>query len=193
MSMDESELKEVQIYLISKTDAPLNYHFDNFSSLEKKAKPSNLENWEEKTEEERLECFNSKDFIKYEIEAYVSKLGKFAKSCFVLSKEFDIKKPQQMDLLYIWNSLRDGGVVKELRDKWAAHRSYDDPRGFDTDKMHMEVMFNLEGPMTYWEGDKCIFLFQELRFDLHDYHPKFLLFLKWFVSEIETKLETLSN
>lgn len=192
MSISKSELKKVQIDSISKINKPLQYHFGRFLTLEEIAKPSNDVNWNEKTDEERRKCFDAKEQIKYEIEAYINKLGKFAIFCFELSNELNIVKPEQESFAEVWDSLRKDGVIYELRNKWTAHRSFDKPRGEDDD-LHLEVLLNLEGPVTIWEEDKFILYFQEFSLHLHDYHPKFLLFLDWFISEVRSKLETLSN
>ena len=191
MPVSKQDLKKIQINSILKINRPLQYHFDRFCSLEELAKPSNQSNWSDKTDEERKECFKAQETIKYEVEAYINKLGKFARFYFELSKELSIERPNQQRLVEVWDSLRDGGVIKELRDKWTAHRSFDKPEKGDTKNLHLEVLLNLEGPVTFWDEDKFAIYFQKLNLNLDDYHPKFLSFLDWFISEVQSKLETL--
>lgn len=188
MSINETDLKRVQVESISTIQRPLTYHFDRFVLFEQSANPERTKKWESLSDVERRVYFDGQKFIKYEVEAYISKLGKFARFCFELSKELGIKRPEQEPLSEVWDSLRDGGVIKELRDKWTAHRSYDKPEKNDTEHLHLEVLLNLEGPVTFWIGEHFILEFQKFSFDLCDYHPKLITFLEWFFDQVNSTL-----
>lgn len=156
----------------------LDYHFFTFAKFEKTLHPFN------KTipHEERIK---SHGYIKYEVEAYISRLFRFRSFFHNIKRRLNISRPDSADLLEIWDSFEAGGVITKFRNKWIAHRSYDDPRHGDTEDTHAEVLINLEGSGTFWEDNHFIIYFDKSRFDICDYHNKFKSFFNWFMEKIK--------
>lgn len=184
----EEELKNLQTQTL-KTNLPkaLNYHFSNFKRLEGLARPR-FGN-EEKVGEARKESWEALSVIKFEIQAYLCQLRRVKH--YILSSTIRSLslKPTDPEIKYVWNAiLEKEGMINSLANKWAAHRSYDDPEKDDTDSIHAEVLMNLDGGVTFWEEDHMYLAFGKHHFNLCDFHPKVEKFISWIFKEIENKI-----
>jgi hypothetical protein len=190
MMSNELDIKMIQIDSMRNIIHSLDYHFEKISHYEDLIKPSRSQEWSDLTNNQRREHFDAHRFIKYEIEAYICKAGKLCPFLPVVKEMLDIGKPKDTALQEVWESLHDGGSIKELRDKWTAHRSVDKPHRTDSEGSHLEVLLNLEGPVNMFEGDAYVIWFRDVSLAIGDYHPKLLKFIEWLFEEISLELET---
>lgn len=186
----EEELKKLQTQTL-KDNLPkaLNYHFSNFKKLEKLARPRFDK--DEAIQEDRRTVWESLTTIKFEIQAYLCQLRRvkhFIQSPVIRSLK--INEPTDPEIKEVWNAIiKRDGMINALANKWAAHRSYDDPEKDDDDSVHAEVLMNLDGGVTMWEEDHMFLAFGKHHFNLCYFHPKVEKFLSWIFQEIENKLQ----
>ncbi len=183
----EEELKKLQIETL-KNNLPkaLNYHFSNFKKLEVLARPRFGK--EEAKGEARKAVFEALTTIKFEIQAYLCQLRRVKH--FILSKaisSFNLK-PSDSEVKEVWDAIIEkDGMINAFANKWATHRSYDNPKEDDSDSLHAEVLMNLDGGMTMWEEDHMYLAFRKYHFNLCHFHFKVEKFLSWIFHEIENK------
>ena len=75
-------------------------------------------------------------------------------------------------------------VINLLANKWAAHRSFDDPKGEDLGT-HLEILLNFEGTVTFWVNGHLSLPIGKHEFFLYEYHPKAMKFIEWLFKEIK--------
>ena len=187
----KEELKRLQI-LTLKNNLPnaLEYHFSNFRKLEEMARPS----FGKKQNQDIGIKFSAMTNIKFEIQAYLCQLRRIKH--FMLSKQIKEKSivPDDPDLKEIWYSILDkNGMVNILANKWATHRSYDDPWEDDTDSTHAEVLINLEGGVTMWEEAHLYVSLGGHQLNLCNLHPKVLRFIEWFFVQLEQSAQEINE
>lgn len=185
----EEELKKLQIQTL-KNNLPkaLNYHFSNFKKLEELARPRFGE--EEKEGEARRAGWEALSTVKFEIQAYLCQLRRVKH--FILSRAISSLKlePTEPEIKEVWNAVVEkDGMINALANKWATHRSYDDPKEDDIDSVHAEVLMNLEGGVTFWEEGHMYLAFGTHHFNLCDFHPKVEKFIAWIFKEIKDKVQ----
>ncbi len=160
----------------------LQYHFDNFSRLELLGKP-----YPQDQRISVLQRMQANTNIKFEAQAYLIHLRRLRHFIKYLEANHLIQPPLEEENLEIWNDiLKKNGKLNLLANKWAAHRSFDDERGEDIE-LHLEVLLNLEGTVTFWSNNHLSLSIDTTEFCLHEYHPKVLKFIDWLFNEINSK------
>lgn len=165
----------------------LDYHFNNFLKLQELA---SLELDHELVQEDRLPTINAMANIMFEVQAYISqarRLRYFLKNMII--KEL-LTEPHNKDLKKIWDYfMDDNGTVNLLGNKWAAHRSYDDPKGNDNDSLHAEVLLNLDGAGTFWKSEpkQLIVYLGDIELNLNKQHSEIKYFITWAFSQPKLK------
>ena len=158
----------------------LKYHFNNFQGLEALAKPSQVR-FGLLSPEHRASQVVALQTIKFEVQAYLCQLRRL--KFFLHSMQ--VQKPTELVLIEVWDALMDKeGMISRLANKWATHRSYDDPRGED-DQLHAEVLINLEGSTTTWTGDHLVLMLGSQELNLCIFHLKSLAFISWVFAELK--------
>ena len=178
---DLLKLENEQIFSLKRTlPRALEYHFRNFTKLEK----SSNQLVDGIPMEEATVSFNALENIKFEVQAYVCQLGRV--KYFLLSMTSrGLLPPTDPTVKGIWDTIiNENGLINVLRNKWASHRSYDWPKS-DTDKLHKGVLLNLESSNTNWSGDHLILSLGKHELNLCDFHPKVLKFIDWLFSEVD--------
>lgn len=177
-----SNLKVIQVKSLKNVlPKALNYHFSNFKSLEKMAHPDSL--IDGKPLKDFASHFESISVIKFEIQAYISQLRRIKH--FINSVK--LKEPTDPDLKEVWDAImNEEGMVNMFANKWAVHRSFDDPRGED-ELIHAEVLMNLEGGVTMWQGEHLLLNLGKHEFDLCSFHPKAERFIEWVFDELHNR------
>jgi hypothetical protein len=124
----------------------LDYHFNNFTKLEVLAEPFGIKDG--MSIDDVAERMKANSEIKLEIQAYINHLRRLKHFIKYLQKAKSIVEPTDLELKQIWKDIiSDDGMVNTLANKWAVHRSVDDPRD-ETDSLHLEVLLNLESEIT---------------------------------------------
>ena len=160
----------------------LEYHFSNFQRLEALAKPSSIRDGQKMAE--AVPHFVAMTNIKFEVQAYICQLRRI--KFFLLS--VGLQEPTELALAEIWHAVVDkDGMISMLANKWAAHRSYDAPQGED-DQLHAEVLLNLDGGVTMWNGDHLVLDLKSHELELCSFHPKVLAFVTWMFQESDALL-----
>lgn len=163
----------------------LSYHYSNLLALEKIGEPFATKDGE--SIKDYLPRMKANTNIKFEAQAYLSQYRRLKHFIKHYEKLGLIKKPTDPGLKEAWHDLMDeDGVINVFANKWAAHRSADDPRKGDTDSLHLSVLLNLEGAITFWGNGHMYLSFEKYSFCVFDYHPKALNFCKWVFSDLET-------
>jgi len=161
----------------------LKYHFSNFTELEKLAEPFSVEDRMGITDAAVRMKANST--IKFEVQAYINQLRRLKHFIKFLQSRGGFDEPQDPELKQVWDDIMEkDGVVNLLANKWAAHRSVDDPQG-ESDSLHLAVLLNLEGTITMWSNGHLYLSIEEYEFSLFHYHSKALKFVDWVFETIE--------
>ncbi len=185
--MTSDFLDRLQINFIKMLKKALEYHFFNFQIAERDGSPSATVSWPSLAEADRIKHFKALDALKFEAQAYICQAGRlfhFLKSM----ERYGINEPTDPELKEVWNNIYESGAVYVLRNKWAAHRSYDDPKEGDTEFLHQEVLLNLDQSVTMWQGDHNEIHLGKINFHICDFHPKMERFLDWLSKEVEARL-----
>ncbi|MBS3904200.1 MAG: hypothetical protein KGZ39_02615 [Simkania sp.] len=175
-------LKNFQILTFQRSlPESLEYHFANFKRLEAVGAPE-LSEHKYHTDEEWVEIRRARENIKFEVQAYLCQLRR-AKH---FINNLKITAPEDLELKEVWDSiLNKDGMTNVLANKWATHRSVDNPEN-ETDTFHTEILLSLDGASTSWSSDNhLILLLSDLKFNLCDFHPKVIKFTSWLFSEAE--------
>lgn len=161
----------------------LKYHFSNFKKLEELAEPYSMKDRMGITS--AAVRMKANTTIKFEVQAYINQLRRLKHFIRYLQKKKRFKEPEDPELKQIWDDItRDDGVINMLANKWAAHRSVDDPRG-ESDSLHLAVLLNLEGAITMWSNGHLFLSIERHSFSLFHYHPKALKFVDWVFKAVE--------
>jgi hypothetical protein len=153
----------------------LEYHFSNFVKLEKLAKPY----FGDDDPRDKLEHAQAMTTVKFEAQAYISQFRRLKHFLDYFMRKKVIREPENPELKQTWQDLmQKGGVINMLANKWAVHRSADDPKG-ETNSLHLEVLLNLDGPVTMWGDDHLYLSIGKYSFYLFYYHSKVLKFIDW--------------
>ncbi len=149
----------------------LEYHFANYKEHEKWGGPNaDIRQFPGKWQ-------RSQGLVKYELMAYLTQLRRIKYFIKNMQGKDLLRKPTKPELKMIWDDImKRGGMVEMFANKWVVHRSIDDPRGED-EKLHAEVMYNLEGLITFWREEKMFACLRYHTLILDDYHPKVMAFL----------------
>lgn len=166
----------------------LNYHFSHFVKLERLGEPYSLEDRMGKIDFQTR--FQANTTIKFEVQAYICQFRRLRHFIKYFQRQGIINEPRESEMKVIWRDLMENnGVVNLLANKWATHRSADDPRKEDTELLHLEVLLNLDGPVTMWGNGHIFLSIDKYAFYLFDYHPKALKFVDWVFEVIENNLK----
>ncbi len=161
----------------------LKYHFSNFKKLEELAEPYSVKDRMGIVDAATRMKANTQ--IKFEVQAYVNHLRRLKHFINYLQSNGGFKEPNKPELKQVWKDIvHKDGVINILANKWAVHRSIDDPRGEDN-SLHLAVLLNLEGAITMWGNGHLFLSIGRHEFYLFDYHPKALKFIKWVFEKIE--------
>ena len=161
----------------------LNYHFSNFMELEKLAEPYSIEDGSKLSDVAVRMKANT--IIKFETQAYINHLRRLKHFINYLQKNGGFEEPENSELKQVWNDIMEvDGVVNMLANKWAVHRSADDPRG-ESDSLHLAVLLNLEGTITMWGNGHMFLSFDKYEFYLFHYHSKAIKFVDWVFDTID--------
>lgn len=167
----------------------VDYHFSNFTKLEKLAEPYSLRDRMKMVD--AVTRLKANDVIKFEVQAYINHLRRLKHFIRFLQKAKKISRPENTKWKEIWYDIMDdNGVVNLLANKWAVHRSADDPRKEDTYNLHLTVLLNLEGPITMWGNGHMYLSIDKHQFYLFHYHPKVLNFIDWIFSKLESETDS---
>lgn len=178
MDLRKHQIKSMRAHL----PRALEYHFSNFKVQESVAAPSAMQDGEGMSSAAKK--FEAREAIKFEVQAYLCQLRRFKFFIESLKKERGLEEPKEPAPQYMWHSIMDKeGLINILSNKWAAHRSFDDPRGED-DLLHAQILINLDGTTTMWGGDHLILGIDKREFDLCEDHPKVIEFISWVFKEI---------
>lgn len=163
----------------------LEYHFLNFTKLEKLAEPYSIE---DKTKiADAVVRLRANTTIKFELQAYINQLRRLKHFIKFLQEKGGFGEPKDPELKQIWyDIIEDKGVINMLANKWAAHRSVDDPKG-ESDSLHLAVLLNLEGAVTMWGNGHIFLSIDKYEFYLFHYHFKALKFIDWVFETVENK------
>lgn len=177
-------IKETQTSSLKRVlEEALNYHYSNFIQLEKIANPDYLQ--EGLSTEAVAISMQANNNIKFEVQAYLLQYRRLKHFLEYIQTNKGFDMPTDPELKQIWNDLmRKEGVVNILVNKWAAHRSVDDPRG-ENDHLHLTVLLNFESAITMWGSGHMFLSIGEHTFYLFDYHLKALKFIEWVFTSIE--------
>ena len=160
----------------------LEYHYSNFVKLEELAKPYFGANFKIHNTFAHAEAMIN---IKFEAQAYICQLRRLKHFIIFFQQKKIINEPNDSGLKQIWRDLmQDNGVINMLANKWAVHRSVDDPKD-ETKELHLEVLLNLDGPVTMWGNNHMYLSIDKYSFYLYDYHPRVLRFINWVFETVE--------
>lgn len=175
---DNFSLDREQLKLINNIRYPLRYHLKNYQDAEKKGHPDVINSG--LPADGVKDFFDAGQIVKFEGYAYICQLGKLIHFLKSIEKKYSLNPPDKDSLKEVWDSLHEDGAIYTLRNKWTAHRSYDDPQG-EKNSTHAEVLLNLDSVgTTVWEGVHHRFMLGEgINFDPCDFHPKLEGFLDW--------------
>ncbi len=160
----------------------LPYHFSNFEKFETQGIPFGMNDGD--TDVPIGERMRANTLIKFEIQAYINHLSRLKHHIKFLQKQGKINIPTDKELKQIWEDIMlDDGVINLLANKWAVHRSFDDPRGENLG-IHLEILLNFEGTVTMWSNGHLYLSLGNHTFSLYHYHPKAMKFVDWFFTEV---------
>ncbi|NMB70093.1 hypothetical protein GYA27_02730 [candidate division WWE3 bacterium] len=161
----------------------LDYHYQNYTKFEEEILKG-MENRETRSEQERINNFNSHEHIKLELLAYLIHIRRFRYFIKNLKNKGKLKVPNTKEEKEIWDSLVvTGGALEYYANKWAAHRSYDDTRG-ETKEVHLEMLLNLEGSVIMYDTDGMFFSFGGHELRLNQLHSKIMRFVDYVFNNI---------
>jgi hypothetical protein len=159
----------------------LPYHFSNFEKLEKIGTPYAEDGENVETFEQRIKA-NS--LIKFEVQAYINHLRRLKHHIKYLQKEGKISPPINEEIKKVWDDLMlDDGIINLIANKWAVHRSFDDPHGENL-TTHLEILLNFEGTITMWGNGHMYLSLGKHEFFLYHYHNSAMKFIEWFFTEV---------
>lgn len=160
----------------------LPYHFSNFEKFERQGVPLGMSGGDTGVPiEERM---RANTLIKFEVQAYINHLRRLKHHINFLLKQEAISVPIEQEYKEVWDDIMsDNGMINLLANKWAAHRSFDDPRGEDLGS-HLEILLNFEGTVTMWGNGHLYLSIGNHTFYLYYYHPKALNFVNWFFTQV---------
>ena len=162
----------------------LNYHFENFARLEKLGEPFSMRDRMKIVEVTVRMKANMT--IKFEVQAYINHLRRLKHFIKYLQRNGGFEEPREPELRQIWRDIMEkDGVVNVLANKWAVHRSVDDPRG-ESESLHLGVLLNLEGTVTMWGNGHMFLAFDKYEFYLFHYHQRALKFVNWVFDAVES-------
>jgi hypothetical protein len=163
----------------------LEYHYSNFQRLETLAERYVVRQDEGATLtkiEDAIPGIAALTNIKFEVQAYLCQLRRLK---FFL-KSVGLTRPADPALAEVWDSVMDpAGMVNLFANKWAAHRSFDDPRGED-EHLHAQVLLNLDSSTTIWSNEHLVLELRGHELDLCSFHPRCLEFVSWVFRELGT-------
>ncbi len=163
----------------------LNYHYTNFIKLEKLAEPYGLKDRMKLVD--AAERLNANTVIKFEVQAYLNHLRRFKHFINHLQKNGGFNEPTDVVLNEIWRDILDSnGMINFFANKWAVHRSIDDPRGESEDD-HLSVLLNLEQVVTFWNNGHLSLSLRSHTLELFDYHLKVMKFIDWVFAKIDKR------
>jgi len=163
----------------------LEYHFSNFKKLEELAEPYSVKDRMGITSVAVRIRANSE--IKLEVQAYINQLRRLKHFINYLQKHGGFEASTDPELKQVWNDIMErNGVVNLLANKWASHRSVDDPKEEESDALHLEVLLNLESTITTWGNGHLCLQIKNYSFYLFHYHHKALKFIDWVFEAIES-------
>ncbi len=160
----------------------LPYHFSNFEKFERQGVPFGMSGGD--TGVPIGERMRANTLIKFEVQAYVNHLRRLKHHINFLLKQQVINIPTNQEYREVWDDimLKDG-VINLLANKWAAHRSFDDPQGEDLGR-HLEILLNFEGTVTMWGNGHMFLSIGNHTLYLYNYHSKVMKFIDWFFTEV---------
>jgi len=160
----------------------LPYHFSNFEKFERQGIPFGMSGGDTGVPiEERM---RANILIKFEVQAYINHLRRLKHHIIFLQKQGKINLPTDKELKQVWEDIMlDDGVINLLANKWAVHRSFDDPRGENLGS-HLEILLNFEGTVTMWGNGHLFLSLGNHTFYLYHYHLKAMKFVDWFFTEV---------
>lgn len=162
----------------------LDYHFINFTKLETLGEPFSIKDGTPMDDVAVRMKANSE--VKLEIQAYINHLRRLKHFIKYLQKTNRVVEPTDPELKQVWDDiLKDKGMINMLANKWAVHRSIDDPRN-ESDSLHLEVLLNLEGEMTMWGNGHLYLSIDNHEFYLFYYHPRVVKFIAWLFGKIRS-------
>ncbi len=166
----------------------LNYHFKNYSILERLGCPGFMEYMRQNKNswtENFIKHQEANEVIKFELQSYINHVGRLYFFIKYFVSNYSLLPPNNKELLEVWHMIiSPDGIIHKLRHKWGAHRSVDDPRGED-DQMHYEVTINLDSSTTIWIHNEMVLMFGDKHFNLARFHHTMIKFTDWLFPEIE--------
>ena len=173
----------------------LKYHYKNFKDKEDLLCPSDDFNWRDQFDGVSLDnpkfisFMEKEETIRFDIQSYLLQLGRFYH--FLKSNQIqtliNIDSVNDEEVKEIWNDIMvKKGIISLLIMKWVKHRSYDWPLKDDTDKIHHEVVSQLELSYICGEGKYLIQINGKL-FSLTKKHRKIMKLIAWVFKEINKK------